>query len=105
MKNHLGKILRQLLKEKSMTAKQLGGMIDRDYRSVCDMFRRQHLNTELLEKISQALNHDMFQYLYDAGSSPADKKLQEKLSELEKQIQQLQTENGYLKEIVRLQKK
>ena len=47
----------------------------------------------------------MFQYVYSEGNSPAEKKLTEKITSLEKEIEVLKTENNYLKEIVKLQKK
>ncbi|MBI4930946.1 MAG: hypothetical protein HY841_09305 [Bacteroidetes bacterium] len=98
METHLGKKLKQLLRERNISAVKFSEMIEYDFRGVYKMFRRQHFNTSLLEKISAALNHDMFQYLRVEGNSPAENKLKEKISALEKEIE-------FLKEIIQSLKK
>ena len=102
---HMGKLVKRLLKQKNIKAKKFAEQIGLKHRSVYDLFKRKKLHTEELEKISTALNHDMFQYVYSEGNSPAEKKLTEKITSLEKEIEVLKTENNYLKEIVKLQKK
>jgi len=102
---HMGKLVKRLLKQKNINTKKFAEQIGLKYRSVYDLFHRKKLHTSHLEKISTALNHDMFQYVYSEGTSPAEKKLQEKITQLEKEMEVLKTENSYLKEIVKLQKK
>ncbi|MBI4930640.1 MAG: helix-turn-helix transcriptional regulator [Bacteroidetes bacterium] len=102
---HIGKTLRQILRQKNLSAESFAQLIGRSNQTVYDMFRREHIHPKLLEKISAALEHDMFQYLRENGDSPAEKKLMEKISRLEKENEQLKNENAYLKEIVRLKGK
>lgn len=95
---HIGNMLKQVLREKNLSAEELGRLIGRSNPTVYDMFRREQIHPKLLKKISDALGHDMFQYLYTGGDAPAERNLKQKIAELEK-------ENAYLKEIVRMQKK
>ena len=101
---HMGKILKQLLRDRNISAVKFAPMIGYNFRGVYLMFRRKNFHTGLLHVISHALQHDMFQYLYTEGNSPSEKKMQEKISSLEKEIETLKKENEYLKEIVRLKK-
>jgi len=95
---HMGKMLRQILREKNLSAESLGQLIGRSNQTVYDMFRREHLHPKLLEKISAALNHNMFQYLHAEGNSPDNNRLKEKISVLEKEIE-------FLKEVIQSLKK
>ena len=102
---HMGKIVRALVRQKNIGRNKFAALLGMNERSLSDLYRRKKLHTSLLEKISTALNHDMFQYVYTEGASPTEKKLQEKITQLEKEMEVLKTENNYLKEIVKLQKK
>ena len=83
---HIGKTLKRIIKEKSISAEKLGKLIGRSNPAVYRMFRKEHLHLKLLEKISLAIGHDMFQYLQTEKNSTAEKELKEKISELEKEI-------------------
>lgn len=97
---HIGKMLKQVLRNKNLSAEELGHLIGRSNPTVYDMFRREHIHPKLLEKISSALKHDMFQYLRTDENSAAEKKLQEKNTEQEKEIETLKKEIVFLKDVI-----
>ena len=105
MKAHLGKTIKKILEQRNMTGYDLAKMIDRDHRTVYDMLKKKYLHTRLLEKISIALEHDLFQYLYDPENLPGNKVLEQQLVEQQTQIQQLKNENKTLKDVIEVLKK
>ena len=102
---HLGKFVRQILRQRQISVKKFAPLIGITQRGVYNMFRRKSIKVSLLQKICVALNTDLFPYLCSSSGSPEAKMYKEKISHLEKEIERLATENSYLKEIVRLQKK
>ncbi len=101
---HFGKKIKQLVREQNLNPEKFAESIGLKHRSLYDLYRRQNISTALLPKISAALNHDMFQYLYAGGNSPAEKLLNEKITQLQLENTQLKKENALLQEIVRLKK-
>jgi len=95
---HIGKTLREILRQKNLSAESLGQLIGRSNQTVYDIFRRDHIHPKLLKKISEALGHDMFQYLRAEENSAQEKTMLEKISALEKEIE-------FLKEIIQSLKK
>jgi len=61
---HIGKIIKKKMVEKSMTIAELARRIDRERTTVYDIFRRKSLDTELLIKISDALEYDFHQVYF-----------------------------------------
>jgi hypothetical protein len=85
-------------------ADELGTVRQNVYR----IFKKRHLDTGLLLKISQVLNHNFFQY-YITTSQPEDvrqntevKKLLEDATEYQRQLDLARKEIDYLRKIIKL---
>jgi len=60
---HIGKIICQKMKEEGRSKRWLAEKINYEYSSLCKMLKRQFLDTELLLRISVALQYDFFAHL------------------------------------------
>lgn len=85
-------------------ADQLGTVRQNVYR----IFKKRHLDTGLLLKVSQVLNHNFFQY-YVEGSEPLDSQQSEQLRQLaneasahQRQLELAKKEIDYLRKIIKL---
>lgn len=83
-------------------ADELGTVRQNVYR----IFKKQHLDTGLLLKISQVLNHNFFQY-YVSNGSPAGTsddlmKLASQAQDIEQQLILAKKEIDYLRKIIKL---
>lgn len=85
-------------------ADELGTVRQNVYR----IFKKRHLDTGLLLKISQVLNHNFFQY-YVSNSQPEEarqntevKKLLEDATEYQRQLDLARKEIDYLRKIIKL---
>ena len=108
-KIHIGNEIRRVLSEKGMTNRALAEFIGTGERNIYTLFRKETIDTGMLKKISEALNHDFFKIynfdgdsfsdaqvssdnekpgisftfnLGDSGNSPAAAKFLEKMEEL-----------------------
>ncbi|HEY0654427.1 MAG TPA: helix-turn-helix transcriptional regulator [Chryseosolibacter sp.] len=83
-------------------ADELGTVRQNVYR----IFKKQHLDTGLLLKISQVLDHNFFQYYVSDGSaqsSPEDLlKLSSRTQDMEQQLVLARKEIDYLRKIIKL---
>jgi transcriptional regulator with XRE-family HTH domain len=83
-------------------ADELGTVRQNVYR----IFKKQHLDTGLLLKISQVLNHNFFQYYVSNGESEVGsedlKKLASQALDNEQQILLARKEIDYLRKIIKL---
>ena len=61
---HIGSIIKAKAAEKKMLEKQLAQIINRNYSDITDIFKRQSIHTDLLLKISVALEYDFFKEVY-----------------------------------------
>ena len=61
---HIGKIIEEKLKEKSMTVTELANRINRERTTVYDIFKRETLDIVLLIEISKALDYDFISNIY-----------------------------------------
>lgn len=104
-KIHIGKTLRKLLQHKNVTTSELGKVIGRNKSAVSKMLRKPYLHSKVMLDISNALQHDLFQYLYQPGEWPANKQLLKENEQLKKEMQILIKENEYLKKINELMEK
>ena len=65
MKNiHIGSIVKQKVMESSMTIKEFAGRINCERTTVYDIFERKSIDSELLIRISEALNFDFYNEIY-----------------------------------------
>ncbi len=85
-------------------ADELGTVRQNVYR----IFKKRHLDTGLLLKISQVLDHNFFQY-YVNESPPADpeqqnqlRKLSDEATECQRQLELARKEIDYLRKIIKL---
>ena len=60
---HIGKIICKKMKDEGRSKKWLAGKINCEYSSLCKMLKKQFLDTELLLRISFALQYDFFAHL------------------------------------------
>jgi len=91
METHLGKNIRQLLREKNISAVAFAKMLGMNNAGVYKIFRKKHLSTALLGKISTALHADLLHlFLPDE---------EQKITSLKKEIDELKKENAFLREI------
>lgn len=82
-------------------ADELGTVRQNVYR----IFRKRHLDTGLLVKISQVLDHNFFQYYLTPVSETEDEKLntiKRELTDYEKQLELSKKEIDYLRKIIKL---
>ena len=83
-------------------ADELGTVRQNVYR----IFRKRHLDTGLLLKISQVLHHNFFQYYVDQPDELVDQKgltqLKSEASEFREQLELSQKEVDYLRKIIKL---
>jgi transcriptional regulator with XRE-family HTH domain len=82
-------------------ADELGTVRQNVYR----IFKKRHLDTGLLLKISQVLNHNFFQYYVADPSEITDEKiklLKSETSDYQKQLELSKKEIDYLRKIIKL---
>lgn len=97
---HIGELIQQVFEQKgsklSDFAEQLGTVRQNVYR----IFKKRHLDTGLLLRISQVLEHNFFQYYCQEGEQDSLKDLQ--LTKLEDELNLATKEISYLKKIIAL---
>ena len=89
---HIGKDIKKKLIEKSITITEFARSIDRERTTVYDIFRRKSIDTELLIKISEALNYDFHQVYFP----DKPQKAQIIIEVDRKEIDKLDLSKGYL---------
>ncbi len=97
---HIGALIQQVFEQKgsklSDFAEQLGTVRQNVYR----IFKKRHLDTGLLLRISQVLEHNFFQYYCQEGEQDSLKDLQ--LTKLNEELNLATKEISYLKKIIAL---
>lgn len=97
---HIGALIQQVFEQKgsklSDFAEQLGTVRQNVYR----IFKKRHLDTGLLLRISQVLEHNFFQYYCQEGEQDSLKDLQ--LTKLNEELSLATKEISYLKKIIAL---
>ena len=58
----IGKIIESKLREKGISVSEFARRINTNRNNVYDIFRRDSVDTQLLQKISAVLDYDFFQY-------------------------------------------
>ena len=104
METHIGDIIEKLLRQKPMSVSELATEIKYTPQAVYRMLKRKMLHPFLLEEISKALNHNLFQYVYQPSKEWVQQNEGEKLQNLRKENDDLKKENAYLREINELLK-
>lgn len=103
---HIGNQIKQLLEEKGLSISEFARRINFSRENVYSIFKRQTLDTGLLQKINKVLDYDFFQY-YDANAkvstvreddtvvykiSTSKTKLLKAISSLQKELEACKTE-------------
>lgn len=61
-KLHIGKKIKEVWKKSRLRGTEFAAAINRDRQVIYDIFKRESIDTELLQNISKVLNHDFFSY-------------------------------------------
>ena len=59
---HIGNIIKEIFDQQGLSASSFAKQLCCDRTNVYSIFKRESIDTALLEKISIILNHDFFQY-------------------------------------------
>ena len=89
---HIGEKIKEELEKSGLSISEFSRRISLSRENSYAIFKRKSMDTDLLLKISQVLNHNFFLYYLDIIES-------EKLTQLRIQIDALQKEVTYLKKI------
>ncbi len=99
----IGKIIERVLREKRYPRAEFARKINTERSNVYNIFRRKTIDTGLLEKIGEILDHDFFQYFITAQTLTnivSDKAnlylVNSELLQMKKKIEMLETENSEL---------
>ena len=105
MKVHIGNVIHEVYDAKGMKMSEFAKRIGTVRQNVYKIFERESINTDLLEKISQVLEHDFFQNYVQKENKPgaanedeatykttAIKKLEQQLEEKQMEIERLKKE-------------
>jgi hypothetical protein len=74
MQLHIGEKIKEKAQEKRIGPSELGRMINTSKQNIYSIFRRKTIDTELLLKLSKALDHDFFQLYIERKEVRPDKK-------------------------------
>ncbi len=108
---HIGKLIGKKIKEIGMSKSELSRRISVTPQSTHYILAKNSIDTDLLLKISRALDYDFFQHYL--GLNPQGRgnetlinisstELKVQIAEIRKEINTLELHNGYLREIVNL---
>jgi len=61
-KLHIGKKIKEVWRKSRLKGTEFAIAINRDRQVIYDIFKRESIDTELLQSISKVLNHDFFSY-------------------------------------------
>jgi len=104
---HIGEIIRNYLETKKISSPAFAKMLGMHRDGVARIFYRKHFHSKLLLQISQALNHNFFQYYVPEMVQEEKKKneeLQGHLLKLQTENDQLKTKNDFLEEMMQMMK-
>jgi hypothetical protein len=107
MKVEIGQKIKEVFDKRQMKLTDFADELGTVRQNVYRIFKKRHLDTGLLIKISQVLDHNFFQY-YVASASP-DPHSGEKIADLKKELNNQQyeldlarKEIDYLRKIIKL---
>ena len=86
------------MEEKRVSSSELASRLGVHPGSVSRLFNYRHMNSALLQKLSQALGHDFFKY-FSQDIRVERPESEKQMDQLRKEIEALRKENGYLKQI------
>lgn len=95
---HMGYTIRRLLEKLKLSTPHLATLLGISRQSTHAMLKKKYLHAATLVKISEVLQHDVIRYLYLPDDLPGN-------AELKKLVEELEEENGALKEKVEMLQK
>lgn len=112
MELHIGELIKQVARNQRVGPTELGEKINTSKQNVYGIFKRKSIDTELLRKISIALDHDFFlhyvrsmpllhedDFLFDPDAVSSSLKCQEELKKLKEELENARKEQDYLRKI------
>jgi hypothetical protein len=106
MSAHIGIIIKNYCHEHHIKAPALSKLVGMDTTSIYYIYKCQHLNSRVLLKFSNALNHDFFQYFISnrfQKLKDENTRLILEIRTLKKEKENLLHENDLLKQVIKLQ--
>jgi IS30 family transposase len=86
----IGLLIKKEYKRQGLSINEFGKSINRHPKTIANIFKRKTIDTQLLQSISKALNHDFFRYYYD--EEPLKSLREFEMKEITAEIQQLKAE-------------
>jgi len=99
---NIGKIIEEKLREKGISVSEFARRINTNRNNVYDIFRRDSIDTQLLQKISIVLDYDFFQHFLINTNILAKSLISEpkEVIELDLKVVEMEKEIQYLKELL-----
>lgn len=101
----IGQKIKEVFDQRQMKLTDFADELGTVRQNVYRIFKKRHLDTGLLLKISQVLNHNFFQYYVGNPAERDDEKiklLRSETSDFQKQIDLSRKEIDYLRKIIKL---
>jgi len=80
---NIGKKIKQVIVQKGMSTSEFARRLCTTTQNAHDIYKRTSIDTALLERIGEILEHDFFQYYINPASAPPKKKTTRVLVEIE----------------------
>lgn len=101
----IGQKIKEVFDQRQMKLTDFADELGTVRQNVYRIFKKRHLDTGLLLKISQVLNHNFFQYYVGDPAERVEEKIQllkSETSDYQKQIDLSKKEIDYLRKIIKL---
>lgn len=95
----IGPKVQEIFESRNMKLSDLADRLGTVRQNVYRIFKKADLDTGLLIKISEVLNHNFFHY-YKTPDASADQPIDKELADLRSQLELSQREVAYLKKII-----
>ncbi len=101
----IGQKIKEVFDQRQMKLTDFADELGTVRQNVYRIFKKRHLDTGLLLKISQVLNHNFFQYYVGDPTEQSDEKiklLKSETSDVQRQVDLSKKEIDYLRKIIKL---
>jgi len=101
----IGQKIKEVFDKRNIKLTEFADELGTVRQNVYRIFKKRHVDTGLLLKISQVLEHNFFQYYVDLPAEVEDEKLKSLRSEagdVQKQLELSRKEIDYLRKIIKL---
>lgn len=105
---HIGKLIDSQIKQQGMTKIALAKRVKTSPQHLHGMIKRPSIDTDMLSRISHALNYNFFSHLSSEGgkvklnADPRIRRMREEIAAAKEQIEVLTRHNAYLRELLEL---